>query len=102
MKSSLLTWILWDAAIGGGAVTLGCFVAALCRSPVRRLGLLEWTLVAALVAPLLACVTGPWQWSLHWLAPRSPSVEVATTDQTASSADASRSSTSQPFPMASG
>ena len=65
MKTLMLTWIFENAAVGGGLLTLGCLLAALCRSPIRRLRLLEWTLVATLVAPVFASTQGPWKLPLR-------------------------------------
>jgi protocatechuate 3,4-dioxygenase beta subunit len=69
MKALMLTWMFQNALLGGGLLTAGCFLAARCRSPVRRLRLLDWTLVAALIAPLLASTEGPWKLPLRWLPP---------------------------------
>jgi beta-lactamase regulating signal transducer with metallopeptidase domain len=70
MKACLLSWLFANAAIGGGLLTLGCVLAARCQRPVLRLRLMEWTLVAALVAPLLASIQGPWTLALRWLPAR--------------------------------
>jgi beta-lactamase regulating signal transducer with metallopeptidase domain len=70
MKACLLNWLFANAAIGGGLLTLGCLLAARCHRPVLRLRLMEWTLVAALVAPVLASTQGPWTFSLRCLPAR--------------------------------
>ena len=57
MKACLLSWLFANAAIGGGLLTLGCVLAARCHRPVLRLRLMEWTLVAALVAYSTAIVS---------------------------------------------
>jgi beta-lactamase regulating signal transducer with metallopeptidase domain/protocatechuate 3,4-dioxygenase beta subunit len=59
-----------SAVLGGGLLTVGCFLAARCRSPVRRLRLLDWTLVAALIAPVFAATQWPWEFPLRWLPAR--------------------------------
>ena len=64
----------YNAILGGALLILGCATATIPKSPVRRLRLLEWTLLAALGAPLLASITLPWQWSLHWLPPEPSTV----------------------------
>lgn len=84
MKSCLLTWMWYNAILGGALLLLGCATAAIPKSPVRRLRLLEWTLVAALAAPLLASITLPWQWSLRWLPPEPATTATRATDQLAS------------------
>jgi len=78
MKALLLSWLFQNAVLGGGLLTAGCFLAARCRSPVRRLRLLEWTLVAALIAPVLALTDGPWKLPLRWL-PAGPAPVSTTT-----------------------
>jgi beta-lactamase regulating signal transducer with metallopeptidase domain/protocatechuate 3,4-dioxygenase beta subunit len=78
MKAFMLTWMFQSAVLGGGLVTAGCFLAARCRSPVRRLRLLDWTLIAALTAPVLASTEWPWQLPVRWL-PTRPDPTVTTT-----------------------
>src|SRR6516162_2016164 len=82
MKAILLTWMFQNAVLGGGLVTAGCFLAARCRSPVRQLRLLDWTLVAALTAPLFASTEWPWELPLRWL-PAQPAPTVTTTTASA-------------------
>src|SRR5262245_60371061 len=77
MKALMLTWMFQSAVLGGGLLTVGCLLGARCRSPVRRLRFLDWTLVAALIAPVLASAEGPWKLPLRWL-PAQPA-PVATT-----------------------
>ena len=67
MIAHLLDWMLWNALLGGLLITTGAIWPARLHSPVRRLRILEWSLVAALVAPLLATSQFPWRWSLKWL-----------------------------------
>jgi Zn-dependent protease with chaperone function len=43
MKSFLLTWMWYNAVLGAALLMLGCATAAISKSPVRRLRLLEWT-----------------------------------------------------------
>src|SRR5262249_13103334 len=82
MKALMLTWLFQSALLGGGLLTAGCMLAARCRSPVRRLRLLDWTLVAALVAPVLASTEGPWKLPLRWLpAPPAPAATAMGTTQ---------------------
>jgi len=54
----------------GGFLVLGggCLAARLCRQPVRRLRLIELTLLGCLVVPWLGLVPGLPQWSLGWMA----------------------------------
>jgi BlaR1 peptidase M56 len=70
MKALMLTWMFQNALLGGGLLMVGCLFAARIRSPVRRLRLLDWTLVAALIAPVLATTEGPWKLPLCWLPAR--------------------------------
>lgn len=67
MKAFFLTWLFWNAVLGGGLLMIGCVIAAATHSPIRRLRLLEWTLLVSVMAPLLASTTFSWQVSLRWL-----------------------------------
>ena len=75
MISILTELMIWNVALGGGLLTLGCLVAAMISSPVRRLRCLEWTMLVAMLAPILATTSFPWKQSLHWLPPET-SVET--------------------------
>jgi beta-lactamase regulating signal transducer with metallopeptidase domain/protocatechuate 3,4-dioxygenase beta subunit len=67
---------LANAALGGFLVLCGgCLAALLCRQAVRRLRLIELTLLACLLTPWLASLTRLPHCSLGWL---SPAEEVAT------------------------
>jgi beta-lactamase regulating signal transducer with metallopeptidase domain len=70
---------LAHAALGGLLVLgVGCLAASLCRQPVRRLRLIELTLLGCLLTPWLSLLSGVPQWSLGWLASTdSPAVAVA-------------------------
>jgi beta-lactamase regulating signal transducer with metallopeptidase domain len=61
-------WLI-HAALGGLFLLAGgCLAARLCRQPVRRLRVIELTLLACLVVPWLHLVPGLPQWSLGWVA----------------------------------
>jgi beta-lactamase regulating signal transducer with metallopeptidase domain len=90
MKTLILTWIFENAVIGGGLLTVGCLLAALCRSPIRRLRLLEWTLVATLIAPVFASTQVPWTLPLRWLPARPAPASTTTTASAPSSPGLSR------------
>jgi beta-lactamase regulating signal transducer with metallopeptidase domain/protocatechuate 3,4-dioxygenase beta subunit len=64
------SWLwLANAAVGGFLVLgLGCLAARFCRQPVRRLRLLELTLLGCLVVPWLGLASGWPRWSLGVLA----------------------------------
>src|SRR5438132_14434281 len=68
---------LAHAALGGLLVFgAGCLAARLCREPVRRLRLIELTLLGCLLVPWLSLVSGLPQWSLGWLASSEPVAET--------------------------
>src|SRR5713226_7881146 len=67
-------WMIWlaqAAFIGLVLLIAGCLGVLLCRQPVRRLRLMELTLVACLLAPLLSLCPGVPRLSLGWLRPAS-------------------------------
>jgi beta-lactamase regulating signal transducer with metallopeptidase domain/protocatechuate 3,4-dioxygenase beta subunit len=70
MAWHILFWNwLAHAAVGGFLVLCGgCLAAWLCRQPVRRLRMIELTLLGCLVVPWLGLLPGLPQWSLGWLA----------------------------------
>jgi beta-lactamase regulating signal transducer with metallopeptidase domain/protocatechuate 3,4-dioxygenase beta subunit len=69
------TWLA-HAAVGTLLVlAAGCLGAALSRQPVRKLRLIELTLLGCLLAPWLSLLSGLPQWSLGWL--ESPEQTVA-------------------------
>ena len=76
MISIMTEWMVWNLALGGGLLTASCLFAAMIKSPVRRLRWLEWTLLAALLAPILATTTFPWKHSLHWLPAKNSTATV--------------------------
>jgi hypothetical protein len=78
MISIMTEWMVWNLALGGGLLTASCLFAAMIKSPVRRLRWLEWTLLAALLAPILATTTFPWKHSLHWLPAKNSTAAVPT------------------------
>lgn len=67
MTPFFLRWMICNVLLGGLLLSVGSLLAARSASPVRRLRILEFTLIAALLTPMLATVQMPWQWSLKWL-----------------------------------
>jgi beta-lactamase regulating signal transducer with metallopeptidase domain len=91
-----MTWHLWawlwlaHLAVGGSLfLAVGCLAVRLCRHPVRRIRLIELTLVGSLLVPLLAQVPALPHWSLGWLpadTPASLPPSEAPPDESASAA----------------
>jgi len=67
MTALLVPWLIWNAVLGGLALTAGLLLAARVASPARRLRIIEATLLIALAAPVLATARLPWRWPLRWL-----------------------------------
>lgn len=69
-------WLV-QAAVGGLLLlSAGCLAARLCRQPVRRLRVIELTLLGCLLVPWLSLVSGLPQWSLGWLPAPEPVMEI--------------------------
>src|SRR5713226_8810302 len=67
-------WMIWlaqAAFIGLVLLIAGCLGVLLCRQLVRRLRLMELTLVACLLAPLLSLCPGVPRLCLGWFQPAS-------------------------------
>jgi beta-lactamase regulating signal transducer with metallopeptidase domain len=67
MTALFVYWLCWNAGLGGLVLTAGMLVVARVASPVRRLRIIEFALLVALVAPVLATAKLPWSWPLRWL-----------------------------------
>jgi beta-lactamase regulating signal transducer with metallopeptidase domain/protocatechuate 3,4-dioxygenase beta subunit len=83
------TWLA-HAAVGTLLVlTVGCLGAALSRQPIRKLRLIELTLLGCLLAPWLSLLSGLPQWSLGWLGSNQMIAEssASTSDAADSQAD---------------
>jgi beta-lactamase regulating signal transducer with metallopeptidase domain/protocatechuate 3,4-dioxygenase beta subunit len=75
-----IEWWHWlaHAAVGGFLMLgIGCLAARLCRQPVRRLRLLELTLLGCLVVPWLSLASGWPCWSLGLLSAQPAGAEDA-------------------------
>jgi beta-lactamase regulating signal transducer with metallopeptidase domain/protocatechuate 3,4-dioxygenase beta subunit len=70
-------WLAHSALGGLLLLAGGCAVARLCQQPVRRLRVLELTLLGCLLVPWLHLVPGLPQWSLGWLTP-APTANLST------------------------
>jgi len=72
------TWLA-HAALGGSAVLLvGCLALRLCKQPVRRLRVIELTLLGCLLVPWVARLSFVPHWSAGLLGGGAPPAEVAT------------------------
>src|SRR6516162_3463417 len=98
-------WMIWlaqSAFVGLVLLAAGCLGVLLCRQPVRRLRLMEITLVACLLAPLLSLCPAVPRWSLGWF--ESPSEGHAQlngqhTETTGQALDQSTALTALPDPV---
>jgi beta-lactamase regulating signal transducer with metallopeptidase domain/protocatechuate 3,4-dioxygenase beta subunit len=71
-------WLAHAAAGALVVLAVGCLAAILCRQPVRRLRLIELTLLGCLLTPWLSLLSGLPQWSLGVLSgPEPPAVTAA-------------------------
>jgi beta-lactamase regulating signal transducer with metallopeptidase domain len=61
------TWLAHAALASLVLLCAGCLAVCLCRQPVRRLYLIELTLVGCLLAPWLSQLPGLPHWSVGWL-----------------------------------
>jgi beta-lactamase regulating signal transducer with metallopeptidase domain len=74
---SVLQWLV-HAAVGGCLfLGVGCLAVHFCRQPVRRLRLIEFTLVGSLLVPWLSQLPALPHWSLGWLNLTASTVEEA-------------------------
>jgi beta-lactamase regulating signal transducer with metallopeptidase domain len=79
---AILQWLI-HAALGGCVfLTIGCLAVCFCKQPVRRLRLIELTLLGCLVVPWLNQFPGLPHWSLGWLNFAAPAVGDAAVAQT--------------------
>lgn len=76
MSTFFSVWMFWNALLGGLLVTAGVFWARRQHSPVRRLRILEWTLVVSLFVPILASTQFSWHWPLKWLPAEAPAATI--------------------------
>ena len=75
-----LTVLMWltHAALGSFVIlAAGCLAVRLCRQPVRRLRLIELTLLGALLVPCLSRLEWLPHWSAAWLAPSLPTTQTS-------------------------
>jgi beta-lactamase regulating signal transducer with metallopeptidase domain/5-hydroxyisourate hydrolase-like protein (transthyretin family) len=61
-----MTWLAQAALVGSVLLAAGCLGAVLCRQPVRRLRLMELTLVGCLLAPAVTLLPGLPRLALPW------------------------------------
>jgi beta-lactamase regulating signal transducer with metallopeptidase domain/protocatechuate 3,4-dioxygenase beta subunit len=72
---SVLQWLI-HAAVGGCVfLGLGCLAVRFCRQPVRRLRLIELTLLGSLLVPWLSQLPVLPHWSLGWLTFAAPTLD---------------------------
>ncbi|MEX1095583.1 MAG: M56 family metallopeptidase, partial [Planctomycetales bacterium] len=69
---SLWHWLAQSALVGSVLSAIGCVGVLACRQPVKRLRLIELTLAACLLAPLIGTLPGWPTWPLPWLAGGAP------------------------------
>src|SRR5271169_1245901 len=79
---SVLQWLV-HAALGGFVfLALGCVAVRFCRQPVRRLRLIELTLLGCLLAPWVNQLPGIPQWFLGWIDLGTPAAAGVSSDST--------------------
>src|SRR5262245_10151136 len=83
-----ISFTYWLAHVALGSFLLlaaGCLAVSLCRQPVRRLRLAEFTLLGCLLVPWLNLVPGLPHYALGWLeaARTEPAVSAPAADQPA-------------------
>ena len=69
-SESVFWWLAYSALLSFVILVLGSGAALLCRQPVRRLRIIELSLAACLLAPLLGMIPGYPQWGIAWPVPR--------------------------------
>src|SRR3954468_7938709 len=60
----ILGWVADSAVFGFAILAIGALAVRWRKQPAERLRLIEWTLVACLIAPLLHALPGVPRWSL--------------------------------------
>ena len=82
---SVLQWLV-HAALGGFVfLALGCVAVRFCRQPVRRLRLIELTLLGCLLVPWVNQLPGMPQWFLGWIDLGSPPPAAVSSTSTSES-----------------
>jgi beta-lactamase regulating signal transducer with metallopeptidase domain/5-hydroxyisourate hydrolase-like protein (transthyretin family)/protocatechuate 3,4-dioxygenase beta subunit len=65
-ENALVVWLVYSAVAATLFLVIGALTVCLRREPVERLRLIQWTLAACLLAPLVNQLPGMPRWSLAW------------------------------------
>ena len=65
-ENQWLLWLLFSALAAGVFLVVGAIAVRFRRQPIERLRLIQWTMLACLLAPLVNQLPGLPQWSFVW------------------------------------
>ncbi len=65
-ENQWLLWLVFSALAAGVFLAVGAVAVKLRRQPIERLRLIQWTMLACLLAPLVNQLPGLPQWSFVW------------------------------------